>query len=136
MNLNSEFENKITDMITTDENKLFMIKNLVLKNCIKSGFLSNCDEREKSHKYLWFEEVFLRNFYSLNLLETIMVNKHTPRLIEDVDRDVKLKATMIIKDIARRLVSESINNKLLDSQLSTDSSSALSHSNPQSTPKR
>lgn len=47
----------------------------------------------------------MRNYYSLNLLETVMENKFNPSLPEDVDRDVKYKASAIIKDIARRLIS-------------------------------
>ncbi|TOB64264.1 hypothetical protein CGK02_08900 [Vibrio parahaemolyticus] len=69
----------------------------------------------------------MRNFYSLNLLETIMENKYEPRLTEDVDRDVKLKSSIIIKDIAKRLVSEPIVNELSESEFNVARSSSLNY---------
>ncbi|EOV0873077.1 hypothetical protein ACWOQH_002900 [Vibrio parahaemolyticus] len=115
----------MVDAMTTEENKLSMIKSLVLKCCLSSGFLSNLDEQENTPKYRWFEEVFMKNFYSLNLLETIMDNKYDPKLTEDVDRDVKLKASIIIKDIAKRLVSEPTVNELSGSEFNAGRCSSL-----------
>ncbi|KYY52348.1 hypothetical protein [Vibrio parahaemolyticus] len=127
MNKNFEFENKMVNAMATEKNKLFMIKGLVLKCCLSSGFLSELDKQENTPKYRWFEEVFMRNFYSLNLLETIMENKYEPRLTEDVDRDVKLKSSIIIKDIAKRLVSEPIVNELSESEFNVARSSSLNY---------
>lgn len=100
------FNTKIVNSISTEENRFLMIKNLVFTCCLDSGFMSAMDKNNKTSKYLWYEEVFMRNYYSLNLLETVMENKFNPSLPEDVDRDVKYKASAIIKDIARRLISE------------------------------
>ncbi|ELB1139464.1 hypothetical protein QQ214_003909 [Vibrio parahaemolyticus] len=127
MNQNFEFENKMVNAMATEKNKLFMIKGLVLKCCLSSGFLSELDKQENTPKYRWFEEVFMRNFYSLNLLETIMENKYEPRLTVDVDRDVKLKSSIIIKDIAKRLVSEPIVNELSESEFNVARSSSLNY---------
>ncbi len=127
MNQNFEFENKMVNAMATEKNKLSMIKGLVLKCCLSSGFLSELDKQENTPKYRWFEEVFMRNFYSLNLLETIMETKYDPRLTEDVDRDVKLKASIIIKDIAKRLVSEPIVNELSESEFNVGRCSSLNY---------
>lgn len=67
----------------------------------------------------------MRNFYSLNLLETIMENKYDPQLTEDVDRDIKLKASLIIKDIARRLVSDPMDNVLSGAELNSGCCSSI-----------
>ncbi|HCG5275148.1 hypothetical protein A0H77_12620 [Vibrio alginolyticus] len=119
------FENKMVNAMTTEKNKFSMIKSLVFKCCLSSGFLSNLDKKENTSKYQWFEEVFMRNFYSLNLLETIMENKYDPQLTEDVDRDIKLKASLIIKDIARRLVSDPMDNVLSGAELNSGCCSSI-----------
>ncbi|EJG0752769.1 hypothetical protein C4G89_RS23875 [Vibrio parahaemolyticus] len=126
-NFNFEFENKMVNAMATEKNKLSMIKGLVFKSCLSSGFLSNLDEQENTPKYRWFEEVFMRNFYSLNLIETVMENKYEPQSTEDVDRDVKFKASIIIKDIAKRLVSEPIVNELSESEFNVGRCSSLNY---------
>ncbi|MEZ8439202.1 hypothetical protein AB6D90_23465 [Vibrio splendidus] len=111
--MNSEFNYSKNMSIQMSEcnNNILAIKKSVFKRCVISGFVTDQDKESNTDKYKWFEEVFMLNIYSLSLLETIMVNTLDPESLSDVDGDIKNKTELIIKDIARRIMSSSTSNK-------------------------
>ncbi|EHR1014755.1 hypothetical protein ACEWBT_17795 [Vibrio parahaemolyticus] len=100
----NNFESKMIKQLCVRDSYLTMLKLTVFKRCVESGFLSFEDRDKNTLKYQWFEKVFEKNYHSLNLLETIMVNTFTPSSLKDVDCDVKQKTSEIIKDISKRIM--------------------------------
>jgi capsule polysaccharide export protein KpsE/RkpR len=115
--MNSEFNysKNMSIQISECNNNILSTKKSVFKRCVISGFITAQDEESNTDKYKWFEEVFMLNIYSLSLLETIMVNTLDPESLSDVDGDIKNKTELIVKDIARRIISSSTINKFSSS---------------------
>ncbi|MGR5412842.1 hypothetical protein ACPV5T_04680 [Vibrio astriarenae] len=103
----NKFEDRLVNELSIKENNLKMIKSSVFNKCVLSGLLSYEDKLHNSSHYQWFEEVFEQNIVCLSLLESIIITTCEITSLTEIDSDVKSKTHQIVKNIAKRVITES-----------------------------
>lgn len=98
----TEFEKHLAHTLLNTGGDRLQIRNKVLSLCLNADLFTYQDEKLLTKKYQWFVDVIDINIKLIFLLELSESNKHKGS-IKALNESIDAKASIIVKDIARRI---------------------------------